>query len=40
MGFCVKKKGLYKIVYTYTNSRDITTQVDRNVIVGEKKPQQ
>ena len=32
-----KKKGLYKIVYTVTNSRKITTQVERNVIVGEKQ---
>lgn len=34
------KKGLYKIVYSVINSRDITTQVERNVIVGEKKPTQ
>ena len=33
-----KKKGLYKIVYTVTNSREITTQVERNVIVGGIKP--
>jgi len=33
-----KKKGLYKIVYTVTNSREVTTQVERNVIVGETKP--
>ena len=35
-----KKKGLYKIVYSVTNSREVTTQVERNVIVGETKPQQ
>lgn len=28
-----KKKGLYKIVYSVTNSKEITTQVERNVIV-------
>ena len=33
------KKGLYKIVYSVTNSREITTQVERNVIVGETKPE-
>lgn len=32
------KKGLYKVVYTVTNSREVTTQVERNVIVGEQKP--
>lgn len=34
-----KQKGLYKIVYSYTNANNITTQVERNVIVGENKPQ-
>lgn len=29
-----KEKGLYKIVYSVTNSNEITTQVERNVIVG------
>lgn len=28
-----KKKGLYKIVYSVTNSKEITTQVERNIIV-------
>lgn len=28
-----KQKGLYKIVYSVTNSNEITTQVERNVIV-------
>lgn len=32
------KKGLYKIVYSVINSRKITTQIERNVIVGETKP--
>jgi len=35
-----KKKGLYKIVYSYTNSQGITTQVERNVIVGETNPEE
>ena len=28
-----KKKGLYKIVYSVTNTKEITTQVERNIIV-------
>ena len=28
-----KQKGLYKIVYSVTNSNEVTTQVERNVIV-------
>ena len=35
-----KKKGLYKLVYSYTNSRKITTQVERNIIVGETSTQE
>ena len=32
-----KRKGLYKIIYTVINSNEITTQVERNVIVGQTK---
>lgn len=32
-----KQKGLYKILYSVTNSNGITTQVERNVIVGQNK---
>lgn len=31
-----KQKGLYKIVYSVINSNGITTQVERNIIVGNK----